>query len=65
MLILQNDKDGAVQLLESLVKLNYRPGIVSTLITLYLSKNEHDKAIQLLNTAVEWHTNNKVSVGNE
>ncbi|KAK7588106.1 hypothetical protein V9T40_005351 [Parthenolecanium corni] len=61
LLLSQNDKDSAAQLLESLVKFNYRPGIVSALVTLYLSKNEHDKATKLLNTAVDWHTNNKNS----
>lgn len=60
--MLQNDKDSACELLESLVKQNYRPGIVSALIVLYSSKNKRAEAIRLMNESVEWHIKNKVSV---
>ncbi|KAK7582121.1 hypothetical protein V9T40_013566 [Parthenolecanium corni] len=60
LLLSQNDKDGALQLLESLVEFSYQPGIVSALVTLHLSKNKHDEATKLLNKAVDWHTNNKI-----
>ncbi|XKL66531.1 hypothetical protein PGB90_009951 [Kerria lacca] len=59
LLLSQNDKDSACELLESLVKQNYRPGIVSALIVLYSSKNKRAEAIRLMNESVEWHIKNK------
>lgn len=59
--IFQSDKRGACEVLKSLDEKNrYRQGIVSALVSLYLSLEDRDGASTILRQAVDWHKKNKV-----
>ncbi|XP_041368562.1 signal recognition particle subunit SRP72-like [Gigantopelta aegis] len=49
----------ACSALKSLGELSYKPGIVSALVTLYLSQEDREAASETLVSAVEWYKKNK------
>jgi signal recognition particle subunit SRP72 len=49
----------ACDVLRTLGELAYKPGVVSTLVTLYLSQEDHEEASAVLNEAVTWYKKNK------
>jgi len=55
-LLLQQDRvSQACSVLQSLGDLSYRPGIVSALVSLYVSVENQQAASQILNDSVEWY----------
>ncbi|XP_047502652.1 LOW QUALITY PROTEIN: signal recognition particle subunit SRP72-like [Penaeus chinensis] len=61
-LLAGGDKRGACKILKSLDEKNrYRQGIVSALVSLYLSLEDRDGASTILREAVDWHKKNKTS----
>ena len=61
LLIREGQTVEACRVLRSLKDNTYRPAIISTLITLYLSLEDKESATSLLTEAVGWYEKNKVS----
>lgn len=63
-LLIREGRTGeACKVLRSLGSHSYKPAIVSTLVTLYLSLDDKESATALLTEAVEWYEKNKVCIG--
>jgi len=63
-LLMNGNKKGAIENLQSLDKDRYKPGIVSALVTLYLGLDNKKAASDILKSAVEWYKKHQVSEGN-
>jgi signal recognition particle subunit SRP72 len=59
-LIKNGDISESCRVLRSLGEVAYKPGITSTLVTLYLSLGDKESATNLLTEAVQWYEKNKV-----
>ncbi|XP_071533763.1 signal recognition particle subunit SRP72 [Panulirus ornatus] len=61
-LLAKADKKGATEVLMSLHESDrYQQGIISALVTLFMSLDDRDGASAVLRQAVEWHKKNKTS----
>jgi signal recognition particle subunit SRP72 len=60
LLIKNGDISESCRVLRSLGEVAYKPGITSTLVTLYLSLGDKESATNLLTEAVQWYEKNKV-----
>lgn len=62
LLLLNNNRKGAIDILQSLTGDNkYKPGVVSGLVTLHLGLDNKVAASQVLKDAVEWYKKNKTN----
>ncbi|XP_059612513.1 signal recognition particle subunit SRP72 [Phlebotomus argentipes] len=61
--LVNGNKKGAVEVLQSLGEAKYRPGVVSALVSLLLGMDNKQGASEVLKNAVEWYKKNKGNVG--
>ncbi|KAK6635587.1 hypothetical protein RUM44_000841 [Polyplax serrata] len=61
LMLTAGEKKEACRLLESLGENGIRPGIISALVTLYLSEDNKAKASEIFKNAVDWYKNRKQS----
>ncbi|KAG4065073.1 hypothetical protein HA402_007470 [Bradysia odoriphaga] len=63
LLLLNGNKKGAIDVLQSLGEAKYRPGVVSAIVSLLLGSDNKAAASQVLKDAVEWYKKSKINSG--